>query len=602
MTMANRALVRGRSSPVTVMKVVERALVHPSTQWLFRTTGISALRRALRWRREHQRWLQHDSRLVLHHGSVMNPLDDRTPVEAAATNAESVFSTLDETGIPYTVVRHHGVTRTTVAIPSSHKRQFLQAFTARHADDAIYAATMAEYTSGASTDAPSVPSGPLTRRRQPIGRFSDRIDQAAVIRMWRFYLDPPSGLVLGSAYGCEIEFWHESVDPGVRWIAPRANVAGNEFSESDVALLPRKRHLSHPPRSVFDLKMIDEIVFPIDVVYTWVDSRDPAWRRKFEYYRGNRLPDDFHWEAGGAQRFRSRDELKYSLRSLSMYAPWVRHVYVVTDNQVPDFIDFDQPGITLVDHREIARVPEALPIFNSSAITSWLHRIPGLSEHFLYLNDDVFIGRDITPTRLFTPSGLARVFPSHNRRPFGRPDPADEPHINITRNIRALLEQEFGRSISRSVKHTPHAQLISVHEEMEKRFSDAYDHLARSRFRHHHDIAADQLFHYYAQITGRAIVSSIRYAYINIGDDRNESELARLLTRRDREVFCLNDAPGNHSRPLTNASIRDFLEAYFPVPSKWERRSLSLHSPISPEGRRQVRTSPMAKRPERRSA
>lgn len=600
--MANRAPNRGRGSAATVLKAVERALVHPSTQWLLRTTGVLALRRALRWRREHKRWLEHDSRLVLHNGSAMYPLAGRTPAEIAAANAELVYSTLDEAGIPYTAVRHQGATRTTIAIPSSHKRQLLEALTTRHADDAIYVATMAEYTPGADADSPSVPSSPLARRRQPVGRFSDRIAQAAVIRLWRFYLDPPSGLVLGSSYGCEIEFWHESTDPQVRWIAPRANVAGNEFSASDVALLPRKRHLPRLPRTVFDLRMIDEIDFPIDVVYTWVDNRDPAWRRRFEYYGGNRLPEGFHWEAGGEQRFRSRDELKYSLRSLSMYAPWVRHVYIVTDDQVPEFIDFDRPGITLVDHREIARVPEALPTFNSSAITSWLHRIPGLTEHFLYLNDDVFVGRDITPARLFTPSGLARVFPSYNRRPFGPPDPADEPHVNITRNIRALLEQEFGRSISRSVKHTPHAQLVSVHEEMEKRFSDAYGHLDRSRFRHHHDIAADQLFHYYAQITGRAVVSSIRYAYINIGDARNESELARLLAGRDREVFCLNDAPGNNSTPMTNASIHDFLEAYFPVPSKWERRSLSLHSPSSPDGRRQFRSSPRARRPERRSA
>jgi hypothetical protein len=183
----------------------------------------------------------------------------------------------------------------------------------------------------------------------------------------------------------------------------------------------------------------------------------------------------------------------------------------------------------------------------------------------------VFIGRDIAPTRLFTPSGLAKVFPSKNRRPFGEASASDEPHINITRNIRALLEREFGKSVSHSVKHTPHAQLVSVQSEMEKRFPDAYDRTSRSRFRHHDDIAPDQLFHYYAQITGRAIVANIRYAYVNIGDRTTEPELHRLLETRAREVFCLNDAPADDAEAMSDSTVRGFLEAYFPVPSSWER-------------------------------
>jgi hypothetical protein len=316
--------------------------------------------------------------------------------------------------------------------------------------------------------------------------------------------------------------------------------------------------------------MIDDIDFPIDVVYTWVDSSDPAWREKFQRFSGRVTKEEFHEEASVDQRFRSRDELRYSLRSLNMYAPWIRHVYIVTDGQVPEFVDFSKEDITLVDHREISRTPDALPVFNSSAIISWLHRIPGLSEHYIYMNDDVFMGRDVAPSAFFTPSGIAKVFPSNNRRPFGEPTPKGEPHINITRNIRALLEQEFGRSISRSVKHTPHAQLVSVQYELEKRFPDAYERTSRSRFRHHLDVAADQLFHYYAQITGHAIVGSIRYAYVNIGDRRNESELKRVLETRSREVFCLNDVPTDRAEGMSDQTVCGFLESYFPVKSRWE--------------------------------
>jgi hypothetical protein len=549
---------------------VEQIVRHRMTQRLLRASQLSKLRGSLRWRAEHTRWLERDDRLRLHNGSVMYPLDGLTPEGAAAANAELVLDALDESGIPYTQVRHQGTLRTAVAVPLSYREQLADALRTHLAASAVYAATVAEYAS--EGDISAVPASLLAKQRQPFTRIANKIDRAAVIRVWKFYLNDQSKFALGSSYGCEIEFWKESDDQAARWTAPRVNVAGDVFSSTDVVLLPRKRRLPDPPPSVFDLRMIDEINFPIDVIYTWVDSSDPRWRQKFAAYSGRNLDAELHWEASGEQRFRSRDELKYSLRSLSLYAPWVRHVYIITDGQVPEFIDFDRDGITLVDHEDIATVPEALPVFNSSAIISWMHRMPGLSEQYIYMNDDVFIGRDVTPSRFFTPSGLAKVFPSQNRRPFGPPNPKDEPHINITRNIRALLDKEFGRIISRSVKHTPHAQLVSVQKEMEKRFPDAYDRTSRSRFRHHEDIAADQLFHYYAQITGRAIVGNLRYAYVNIGDRRTEPELQRLLAYRDREVFCLNDAPEDDAQAMTDDTVRGFLEAYFPLPSRWERQ------------------------------
>lgn len=500
----------------------------------------------------------------------MYPLEGRLPQQVSDENADLVLQVLDEAGVPYTLVRTAIHTRTTIAVSVRQRSQVLQALQSDLQDKAVYVATFMEYDSPAVGAAIATPMEPLARERRPLRAYDPDQFNAALIRVWRFYLDEPSGFVLGHSHACEIEFWQELPSVTSKWRAPRANVAGDTFSDQDVTFAPRSRQSAGRPSSVFDLRMIDDIDFPIDVVYTWVDSSDPAWREKFQRFSGRVTKEEFHEEASVDQRFRSRDELRYSLRSLSMYAPWVRHVYIVTDGQVPEFVDFSKEDITLVDHREISKTPDALPVFNSSAIISWLHRIPGLSEHYIYMNDDVFMGRDVAPSAFFTPSGIAKVFPSNNRRPFGEPTPKGEPHINITRNIRALLEQEFGRSISRSVKHTPHAQLVSVQYELEKRFPDAYERTSRSRFRHHLDVAADQLFHYYAQITGHAIVGSIRYAYVNIGDRRHESELKRVLDARSREVFCLNDVPTNSAEGMSDQTVRGFLESYFPVKSRWE--------------------------------
>src|SRR6201999_944559 len=95
------------------------------------------------------------------------------------------------------------------------------------------------------------------------------------------------------------------------------------------------------------------------------------------------------------ERWRDNGELKFSLRSLHRHAPWIRRIFIVTDQQVPDWLDTAHPKIEIVDHRAIFPDHRFLPTFNSCVIEAFLHRIPGLSAHYLYFNDDVFLGRPV---------------------------------------------------------------------------------------------------------------------------------------------------------------------------------------------------------------
>src|SRR5690606_13050857 len=160
---------------------------------------------------------------------------------------------------------------------------------------------------------------------------------------------------------------------------------------------------------------------PVDVVYTWVDSADPAWREAHRRY--SQEYEAHNPSADNAERYIDREELRYSLRALWLFAPFVRHIYLVTADQRPSWL-VDHPKLTVVSHREIFPDPSVLPTFNSHAIESCLHRIPGLSEHFLYLNDDVFLGREARPEDFFTLAGLAKVRLSPSQYIYqGRPEP-----------------------------------------------------------------------------------------------------------------------------------------------------------------------------------
>jgi hypothetical protein len=158
----------------------------------------------------------------------------------------------------------------------------------------------------------------------------------------------------------------------------------------------------------FDLKKmtskaIQHITNPIDAVITWVDGDCPEFKRKMESYLGG---ENRRKIPGAHQtRFASNNEIKYCLLSILRFAPFVRNIYIVTDGQNPPIWEevktyFPErlSSIKIVDHTEIFRgYEEFLPVFNSTAIESMIWRIEGISDNFVYFNDDVILIRDIWP-------------------------------------------------------------------------------------------------------------------------------------------------------------------------------------------------------------
>ena len=273
---------------------------------------------------------------------------------------------------------------------------------------------------------------------------------------------------------------------------------------------------------------------PIDVVYTWVDGSDPAWleRKSQALMDAGRGP--LHATAANSSRFQSRDELKYSLRSLDMYADWVRHIYLVTDDQVPSWLDTDNPRITVLSHREVFGDRGRLPTFNSHAIETQLHRIEGLSEHYLYLNDDVFFGRPVSPSLFFHSNGIAQFYLSSAKVGLSAASGRDMPVMSAGKNNRDLVAKMFDRTISNKFKHVPHALRRSVMLDMEQDFPADFERTAASQFRNHEDISISaSLSHYYAYATGGAVPGWLMYVYADFAGDDTANRLTSLLWRRD---------------------------------------------------------------------
>jgi hypothetical protein len=392
--------------------------------------------------------------------------------------------------------------------------------------------------------------------------------------------------VWGPAQACTIEFWTtiDSLTDGdvppdalrSRLRNPIARVVARpSLTEDHVDIegleIPTAPTLARYHRaSTFD--------FPIDVVYTWVDDTDPEWRARRDRFR-SQASTALSSDAVAASRYTNRDELRYSLRSLAMYADFVHHVYLVTDQQVPPWLDREIPGLTVVDHREIFRPTDALPVFNSHAIESRLHHIPGLAEHYLYLNDDVFFGRRVHPRTFFHRSGRPHYYPSKALIPAGPARP-DEPSVSsAAKNARDLVYAATGYQPTTKMKHTPHPQSRSLLLEIDERFADVITPLGSSRYRSASDVSvAASLHHHYGEAIGAASVGNIVYDYINLA----RSDLGPLLDRFNPsrfDTFCLNDVEvADVASSAVGEAVRRFLDVTFPFPSPFERSDLQVFS------------------------
>jgi hypothetical protein len=384
-------------------------------------------------------------------------------------------------------------------------------------------------------------------------------------------------LALGEEYACDIEFW---TTRGDTFVAPRPNPVADEVPADDPtvsvpeavfsAFTSSRDTTAYPTRPVFATVAPDRVRFPVDVVYTWVDGGDPAWRARKAAALGTGQTPGQH---ANDSRYASNDELRHSLRSLHAFAPWVRRIFIVTDDQVPGWLDTAHEQITVVSHREIFGGEGVLPTFNSQAIESRLHHIPGLAEHFLYLNDDVFFGRPVTPDMFFTSGGLTRFFPSPTALMGSGPRTDDDLPVNAAaKNSRTLIERTFGVRVTRKMRHTPHPCRRSVLAELEQRFPAEVAATARHQVRHPEDLALpSSLHHFWAWLTGRGVPSPIGYHYLDLGEPETPIRLAKLLRHRNVDVFCLNDTDATPAIAHQQAELlREFLPAYFPFASPYE--------------------------------
>jgi hypothetical protein len=329
----------------------------------------------------------------------------------------------------------------------------------------------------------------------------------------------------------------------------------------------------------------------IDIVYLWVNGNDGEWRAKREKYAqkleaaGNLSFAKFGNVEG---RYRDNDELRFSLRALEKFFPEHGHIYIVTDGQVPDWFQASDQ-ITLVDHHQL--IPHSsLPTFDSGNIESYIHHIPGLSERYFYLNDDVFFGAPVCLDNWFFENG---VYVSWSDEPevIGNKLQAESTSLeNASRLSKQWLQAKLDNAslcaessarkmdpqyqhTSRTFSHSPRPMLKSVMMEIEQDAPELFERVRSTVFRtwNKPTIISDFVLRW-ALAHGLAKTIDHSHVYIATGQLLEAQSLKHLQKQfGSLDFFCINDTTDDaHDGDPRLLQVRQILNALLPNSSHSE--------------------------------
>ena len=337
----------------------------------------------------------------------------------------------------------------------------------------------------------------------------------------------------------------------------------------------------------------------IDIVVLWVDGNDPDWILEKEKYEALEKEGNFQRTTGeGVQRYRDYGLMRYWFRGMEKNLDWIGKIYFVTWGHVPKWLDTTHEKLQIVRHEEI--IPkEYLPVFNSNAIEIFLKNIPGLSEEFLYFNDDFFLLQKTTKEHFFEngkPKDMLAFQPTvanesddtmpyimlnnamslahHFKKREGvKKHPGHYFHVGypFLYFFYNLLELGFPRYTGFYSVHGPSPMLKSVHEEVWEKEREALERTASHRFRSKEDVS-QYLFREWAKLSGRFVPynSHKDLAYFNLGEE--DDKLYGVIEGKKKLFLCINDSNKEIDFETTKQRLQQAFEKAFPDPSSFEKK------------------------------
>ena len=334
---------------------------------------------------------------------------------------------------------------------------------------------------------------------------------------------------------------------------------------------------------------------PIDFVISWVDGNDPEWQKRRNAVKNNGSTD-FRIE-----RYRDWGLLKYWFRAVEKNAPWVRTIHFVCDQDVPEWMNMDNPQLHIVKHEDY--IPKQyLPTFSSHPIELNSFRIQGLSDQFVYFCDDMYIIRPMKPEDFFQhglPVDCAGLNPiptddlaskSKDKKIFYIPL-NDTEYLNrefdfktcLRKNpfkwfslkygnffIRNLFLSRYSRFVGFFVFHLGQPYLKSSFEDAWNHNFDILNETCSHQFRDDHDVS--QSFIRFRELAKGNFIPGkpINHAAFHISE--NNDEICNVIKNKSLPMICLNDGDIQaESYERIRAELISCFESVFSEKSRFEK-------------------------------
>lgn len=328
----------------------------------------------------------------------------------------------------------------------------------------------------------------------------------------------------------------------------------------------------------------------IDFVIPWVDGADPKWQNEFKKYHHDVKGCDSRFE-----RYRDWDILKYWFRGVEENAPWARKIFFITWGHLPEWLDVNHPKLVIVNHKDY--IPEEyLPTFSANPIEVNLHRIEGLSEHFVYFNDDMFLLNYSKPSDFFKNGLPCEMVVEH-------PILAEEPvmcgiHHNNTNILNAhfdkrkvikqnilkwfnlkyrklsvcnLIFTPWWKFVGFYCHHFSRPYLKSTFEEVWNKCGKELDNTSKNKFRSITDVN-QYLFSNWQLCSGKFSPYYInnKARFID-GVNFESKESFELISKRQVLQVCVNDGSYDETKfEDIKKGLQDAFQIAFPRKSKFE--------------------------------
>lgn len=332
------------------------------------------------------------------------------------------------------------------------------------------------------------------------------------------------------------------------------------------------------------MKLRDDM--KIDFVVPWVDGSDPEWQKEYSLYSGKPI---LH------ERYRDWGVFKYWFRAVEKYAPWVNKVHLITCGQVPDWLNTKHSKLNLVFHKDY--IPQQwLPTFSSHPIELNMHRINGLSEHFVYFNDDMYLSAPCNQEDFFR-NGLPC---DQAITAFYHSDGIDVLYRRICNNDIAVINKNFdkkqvirnnplgwfnlkyGKRLLHNLYTLPLFWFPGLHIHhvaqpfLKSTFNEVWDkermlleETSSHRFRDNDDVN-QYLFRFWALCSGKFSPRRINIGgcYSSGGD---KQLVQQWFEKQNKKIVCINDGEGDFDINVEMKFLQDLFATVFPEKSSFEK-------------------------------